>query len=284
MNARFCFVFFCAMSWLSGVAQTSASTEQLDTLEAQLKSYDQLADTSVMVVGTLHFSASVLTKDNQDALQALVTRLADYKPTKVVLEWEPRQQAMVDEQYAAYLNGAFSISQRHNEVYQLGFRLAKHVGLKRLHLFDDQTPFDGTLNGFTFDVLSDYAKAHDKGFYDRHEAQLIETFEHNEALLTGLNLYQQIALRNSSRAQHINAQRIHLYENRIGIQDSWLGPDWLGRWYRRNVRMSSNVLALAEPGDRILIIVGDNHKWTLDYLFEQIPEFTVDSSWQWLKE
>ena len=44
----------------------------------------------------------------------------------------------------------------------------------------------------------------------------------------------------------------------------WVGPDWLGRWYRRNVRMLANLVKMNQPEERILILVGDNHKWTLD--------------------
>jgi len=97
------------------------------------------------------------------------------------------------------------------------------------------------------------------------------------------SLYDRFTLMNSPQAANINAQRMHLYEVRVGIQKDWLGPDWLGRWYRRNVRMMSNVLKLAEKDHRILIIVGDNHKWTLDMLFENTPDFKLESSWQLLQ-
>ena len=70
-----------------------------------------------------------------------------------------------------------------------------------------------------------------------------------------------------------------MFEIRVGIQNNWVGPDWLGRWYRRNIRMAGNVLKMTEAGDRILIIVGSNHKWVLDMLFNHIPEFQVSSSW-----
>ena len=63
----------------------------------------------------------------------------------------------------------------------------------------------------------------------------------------------------------------------------WIGPDWLGRWYQRNIRMMGNVMQIANNDDRILIIVGDNHKWTLDMLFENAPDFKVVSSSDYLK-
>jgi hypothetical protein len=68
---------------------------------------------------------------------------------------------------------------------------------------------------------------------------------------------------------------MHLYELRAGIDQSWMGPDWVGRWYQRNLRMLSYLFTFAEPHDRILIIVGNNHKWILEQLIRNVPEFEV---------
>lgn len=247
------------------------------------KNYDNLQSREVLVVGTIHFDKNVLESDQQKDIQLLVDKLAAYQPTKVILEWEPHRQANTNKNYRSYLEGTFDISKRYNEVYQLGFRLAKQVGHDSLFLFDDQTPFIGSLEDFSFDALSEYAEQHDAGFYDLHLDSLINNFNHNQELLTKDGLAKQITWLNSPEHQHINAQRMHLFEVRIGIQDNWIGPDWLGRWYQRNVRMMSNVLKFSEPGDRLLIIVGDNHKWVLDDLFRYTPDFAVASSWELLQ-
>lgn len=44
------------------------------------------------------------------------------------------------------------------------------------------------------------------------------------------------------------------------------------------LRMASSVLKLPERGDWVLVLVEVNQKWVLDCLFEQTPEFKVDSS------
>lgn len=247
------------------------------------KSYDNLQSREVLVVGTIHFDENVLESDQQEDIQLLVDKLAAYQPTKIILEWEPHRQANTNKDYRSYLKGTFDISQRYNEVYQLGFRLAKQVRHDSLFLFDDQTPFIGSLEDFSFDALSEYAEQHDAGFYDLHLDSLINNFNHNQELLTKDGLAKHITWLNSPEHQRINAQRMHLFEVRIGIQDNWIGPDWLGRWYQRNVRMMSNVLKFSEPGDRLLIIVGDNHKWVLDDLFRYTPDFAVASSWELLQ-
>ena len=254
----------------------------LEQVQYEFKNYDALATAEVMVLGTFHFSETALESQNQESIHDLTTTLAKYNPSKIVLEWEPARLQKLNEDYQAFLKDSFDISQRPNEVFQLGFRLAKAVNHDSLYLFDDQTEFIGSLEDFSFDAFSDYAEKNDEGFYNKHEGILTSNFNYNEELTKAYDFADHITLLNSPEAQRINAQRMHMYEVRVGIQENWIGPDWLGRWYRRNVRMMSNVLQMAEPGDRILIIVGSNHKWTLDMLFESTPDFKLASSWDFL--
>ncbi len=253
---------------------------RLSAYEEKLRDYDSLKQSTVMVLGIPHFDGTIFAQ--QQALQELVEMLSSFEPTKVVVEWEPKRSAMVNESYRKYLKDESIINKQVNEVYQLGFRLAKKVGNDSIYCFDDQTEFIGSLENFTFDRFRRYAMANDSGFYDRYEHLIIDNYNQNEKIFKELNLRDEIILRNSPTAQKINQQRMHAYEVRAGIQKNWIGPDWLGRWYQRNVRMMANVMKINEPGDRILIIVGDNHKWTLDALFEYNPEFEVVSSWEFL--
>ena len=161
----------------------------------------------------------------------------------------------------------------------MGFRLAKAMRHDSLYFFDNQTEFIGSLENFSFSNFGEYAKTNDAGFFDKYEKKIIATHTGNQNLLKEMSLLKEIILRNSPKAQRVNAQRMHSYEVRVGIQKNWIGPDWLGRWYRRNVRMLANVIKMNQPNDLILIIVGDNHKWTLDMLFENTPEFELVSSW-----
>lgn len=85
----------------------------------------------------------------------------------------------------------------------------------------------------------------------------------------------RMRIMNHPHSVRTNAQRMHLYELRAGIDQSWMGPDWVGRWYQRNLRMLSYLFTFAEPHDRILIIVGNNHKWILEQLIRNVPEFEV---------
>ncbi|MGX1928725.1 DUF5694 domain-containing protein [Flagellimonas sp. 2504JD4-2] len=264
-------------------AQTKLD-RSLEEVEPQLMDYDSLTISKVMVLGTFHFDKSVLNTEKQKSIIQLVEILKKYKPTKIVLEWEPSASELANKNYQEFQENPTFITNKENEVFQLGFRLAKTMRHESLFFFDNQTEFIGSLQDFSFDSFSEYAQKNDPGFFDKYEKKIIETFRHNQNLLKKMSLLDQIVLRNSPRAQQINAQRMHSYEVRVGIQKNWIGPDWLGRWYRRNVRMLANVIKMNKPNDRILVIVGDNHKWTLDMLFENTPEFELVSSWEFFNK
>jgi hypothetical protein len=115
----------------------------------------------VILIGTYHFSnpgqdqANVESVDvtmprRQAELQAVTDALAGFKPTFVGVEW-PAEAAR--DNYARYLDGTLPASR--NEVVQLGFCLAKQVGLERVHGLD--VPGD-----FPFEPLSAWAQANGK--------------------------------------------------------------------------------------------------------------------------
>lgn len=241
----------------------------------------------VMVLGTYHFRQEghydELSPGNQAQIQRVLTALAKFEPTKVVVEWEPYRTEKVNKAYQSFVAGEFKIDTLPNEVFQLGFRMAKKMGHDSICLFDDKTPYIGSLDGFTFEKLAEYASQNDQGFYNRHESAISDRYLHNEELIKSQNLYDNLLLRNSPEAIQVDAERMHMYEMRVGIQKNWMGPDWLGRYYQRNLRMMANVLKSTDTEkDRILIIVGANHKWVLDQLFEYTPDFELVSSYDYL--
>lgn len=274
--------FFFLWSFTIGVLAQKSQCSRLKQLETKLIDFDSLHESKVMVLGTHHFSEKVLKTEHQESIHKLIELLMTFRPTKIVLELEPKISEHLNADYRKFLLDTSIINKKYNEVYQLGFRLAKEMGHDSLYLFDDQTEFIGSLTGFTFDKFTAFAKQNDEGFYNRFEKDIISNYDENQKTFQSGSLLNEVLLRNSPKAQKINAQRMHSYEVRVGIQKNWMGPDWLGRWYQRNVRMMANILKLNKPKDRMLIIVGDNHKWVLDNLFKNTPDFSLVSSWDFL--
>lgn len=245
-----------------------------------LKDYSDIPKAQIMVVGSYHFAqenkVDELSSEVQAELQKIRDALAEFNPDKVFLEKEPELTERYNEAYTNYINNQLDIDTlRPNETLQLGFKLARQLNHDRVYLFDNQTEFIGSLEGFSFEGFNQYAEANDSGFFDRHIETISSSFQYNDSILNTLPLYERFQAMNSDFMSRVNFNRMHSYEIRVGISQNWLGPDWLGRYYRRNIRMASIVMKELTPSERGIIIVGDNHKWVLDILFDGIPELEV---------
>jgi hypothetical protein len=54
------------------------------------------------------------------------------------------------------------------------------------------------------------------------------------------------------------------------------------QWYERNVHIFSNLLQVAKPGDRVLVIFGQGHAFWLRSLVEQMPGYEFVAPDQYL--
>jgi Family of unknown function (DUF5694) len=62
----------------------------------------------------------------------------------------------------------------------------------------------------------------------------------------------------------------------IGEPQDWAGADLIADWFRRNVRIYSNVLKLVDsPNERVLVIFGAGHLGWLQQDFASSPELRL---------
>ena len=105
-----------------------------------------------MLLGTFHFDnpgldavkytpIDVMQPEQQAYVVALSERLARFAPTKVLLEYADDADEKINRRYRDYLAGKFELPR--NEVYQVGFRVAKLMGHTRVYGFDAEAPAAG---------------------------------------------------------------------------------------------------------------------------------------------
>jgi hypothetical protein len=62
----------------------------------------------------------------------------------------------------------------------------------------------------------------------------------------------------------------------IGFPDHHIGADKVAQWYKRNLRIYANITQkLNQSDDRVLLLMGQAHIWTLRQFFRDNPEFEV---------
>jgi hypothetical protein len=69
----------------------------------------------------------------------------------------------------------------------------------------------------------------------------------------------------------------------IGEGKTHPGANWVGNWYARNLKIFANLVRLAGPPDRILVVYGVGHAFLLRQFAEQSGAFRVADPIPWLK-
>ncbi len=232
------------------------------------------APVSVMILGGFHMSNpgqdlhnvsvdDVLQPEPQAQIAKVNAALATFHPNEVMAEW-PAQLA--SDRYAQYLAGTLPPS--HNEVVQLGFRLAKTAGLAHFYGID----VDGE---FPYQPVLDYAKAHGEMPLLDHENEVIE----QSVKTIGSTLHDQgIAatlryLNDPVRLRQDNS--FYRQTLRIGGGSNQPGADLLTAWYRRNFLICANIVQNSHPGDRIVVFYGSGHAFLLRQCVAETPGFVL---------
>jgi hypothetical protein len=230
------------------------------------------APVEVMIVGVFHMSNpghdmhniavdDVLAPKRQAEIVAITDALARFKPTKVAVEW-PR--ALVAERYPKYLAGTLPPS--HNEVVQLGFRLAKTAGSQGVWGIDA----DGD---FPYPPLKAYADAHGMAAaLDAQDADVVRMVADEQRLLAGKGI--SAALRHLNEPAQVN-NAFYRAALKVGGGDVQPGADLLTAWYHRNFLICANLLQLAQPGDRIVVVYGSGHNFLLRQCVTETPGFRL---------
>jgi hypothetical protein len=232
------------------------------------------APISVMVVGVAHLDNpgrdlhdvrvdDVLSARRQAEIQKVVDGLAQFRPTKILVEW-PAPKALTE--YAAFRAGTLPPSR--SEVVQLGFRLARQIGLPAIDGVD--VPGD-----FPYEAVQRFAES------EGQTARLVEvnanwdkqTREPSELLRSG-SIRDLLRFLNSP-AWIEKSQDPYRLLLAIGRGPTQPGADLLAAWYRRNFYISANVVQAVHPGDRVIIFYGAGHAFLLRQLITEMPDWIL---------
>lgn len=241
---------------------------------------------SVMILGVFHFSNpgldsykpkfpfDILEKERQEELNILLEKIAKYKPTKILLEWNRIQRdSIANNKFQQYLKGDFDIDDKTNEVYQIGFKLAKSLGHNRIYCSDASADWFGV--ELDWDNYDDTAYLKSRGQYEKASRYDYEAFyKLDDSLKTTHTLTEHLIWLNNPK-NRLKDHQAYLTSIIEGAGDNYLGADAVANWYRRNLKIFANAYDFTnfEKEDRLLVIYGSGHVWQLRQLFIDSPDF-----------
>ena len=230
----------------------------------------------VTILGVTHFSnpgldavnmkvEDVLHPKRQKEMQELTDLLAKFKPTKVMLESTPKYDSLHNARYQQYVAGKYKL--KRNERQQIGYRLAKQLGHKRVYLIDYH-------NKFPMDGVAEYAKKNKQFHLIAKGLGWAKNMMKGEEKFFKDHTIREFLVRMNRPAwvQKSNGFYLSLFA-KIGKDNNYSGTDLVTRWYERNLKIYTNALRLAEEGDRILLIFGAGHAPILKHLFQDAIDF-----------
>lgn len=241
------------------------------------------AKPALLILGTPHFGnpgrdtvnvrvPDVLTPERQREIEAIVTPLAAFRPTRVAVEWPADEQARLDQRYADYRAGRFQLTA--NERDQIGLRLAARLGLARIDAVDWSGDAPGQESDYDYPA---WAEAHGRGPEWRAWVGRFQAEADASARLMACTPVSAWVRSVNTPAYRLANHRTYFHVAQIGdSRGANPGAAWVGTWYTRNLRILNNLRSLAPgPQDRVIAIYGAGHGHLLDQLARESGEFAV---------
>ena len=234
-----------------------------------------VARAEVLVLGVYHMANpghdifnmkadDVLAPKRRAEIAQLIEVLKRFHPTKVALEAEGDGRPKL---YAEYLAGKHELTR--NEIEQLGFRLARELGHKTVYPVDA----DGE---FPYQHVVNYAKASGRSKeLDATMAEFGGRVKAQDAYLASHTVLETLLYMNAD--EEVVEEFASYYRlAHFGERWDWAGPDLISDWFRRNMRIYSNVVQLVDsPNERVLVIFGAGHLGWLRHDFANDPSFRL---------
>ena len=219
----------------------------------------------VLVLGVVHLANpgrdmfnlqvdDVLAPKRQKELSELAETLKKFRPTKIALEASAGSEK-IRKDYDDYLAGKYALSR--NEREQIGFRLAKELGHKRVYCIDVE-------GDFPFDPVAQFAKKDGKEeLLNGLIAQVPKEIEAMSTILskgTITDLFRYI-----NQDEHVKQDHyFYMSLTQFAGSGEYPGPDLLAAWYQRNIRIYSNLRGIMDSSnDHVLVIYGSGHLFWL---------------------
>jgi len=253
----------------------------------------------VYLLGSFHFAQTdstynVLDKKHQKSIDQLCKIAVSNNPNKVFVERQPEFESSnrLDSLYKIY-QGLKRPLRAKNEIYQVGFRIAKMLNHTKVYQCDHPGRY-GSLHS----AATEYAENNNqKDILDRKSLGTMQRYDfsvnedsimQNSTLLEYIQWINSDQVMNSSHASYVTNYPL------IGSTDFYnydddntlIGADVITDWYRRNILIYTKMINQVDyvNDQAILLLMGADHIPILNYLFTTNPFFEVVPASEWLKE
>jgi hypothetical protein len=256
--------------------QTRAAVLAVLLLFAAAPLHAQAPRAQVMILGSYHMgnpgmdyanttADDVLAPHRQAEIDAVARALAEFRPTRIAIEAEPSRDSVWNARYHAYRRGEHALARDERE--QLGFRLAGLLGHDRVY------PVDYKLDMDVGGVMQFAAQNGQGELAQRMGATVQAVIADMNARMATTPVGAILAEANGARADSMHGW--YMVMATVGRDTSYPGAHEVTNWYTRNLHIFANIARVAQPGERVLVIMGSGHGPLLRQFVDESPELDL---------
>ncbi len=159
--------------------------------------------------------------------------------------------------YQRFLTGQFTLPA--DESYQFGFRLASRAGDSSIYPINTFGPMLTDGDSAAVKRQAKFLQAHFADVSTPAFKTLLSRQDSLERTGTYLELLRYL---NTDTAIRANASVYSVLDG-MGRDAEEAGSAYVAQWYTRNCYIFSNILSVIQPGDRVVVIMGQGHEYLL---------------------
>ncbi|MFH0989429.1 MAG: DUF5694 domain-containing protein [bacterium] len=232
---------------------------------------------TILFMGMKHFQLfdDIYTPKRQKEIEEVVALLKKFNPTKITCE-RPYGDIETLELYSKYRKGTYKLSI--HESNQIGFRLAKELHLEKVY------PVDYRIEA-KLPSIDSSAKANNQELFLRRLIDGFDTVGHpsDEMIKTSSILKVLQAVNADTFLEQVDQVQLSTYVH-IGNDTDYVGTDYLTEWYKRNLRIYTNITRIIDSNnDRVLVLIGAAHVNLLRWFTLGSGEYSVERADEYLR-
>jgi len=216
-------------------------------------------------------------KENQRKVHEIAQKLAEFKPTVILVEYQPKHNKGLQEEYNAYLKNPTMFFKSPSEVELLAYELGRLSGTSRIYGIDHHMAYN-------FRIGDELVNTIDSTMYNEYYKDPMIFYPEVNKREDDMSLMEKLVLTNhDSYLDFLIAVNADMLTH-AGTDKKFEGADEAAKYYQRNLRMYSNMNRLdLDKDDRVFIIMGASHTAFFRDFMSRSPKYEMVDTFKYLK-
>ena len=249
-------------------------------------SQDQNSRISILNFGTFHMGATSdasttkfdeRNEKNRTAVHEVAKKLAEFKPTVLVVERVPEYNEKLRKKYADYLKNPKTRFKNPSEIELLAFELGRLSKTTRIYGIDHKM-------GYNYQIGSQIKNTVDSKTYKEFEKNPYGMVSDINVDPSKLSLFDKLKLFNNDKFLDFLITANADILTHAGTDNKFEGADEAAKYYQRNLRMYLNLNRIPlKKDDRVFILMGASHTAFFRDFMRRSPKYETVDIFEYLK-